>query len=99
MLNPFINLLGNLISLINLTLIVWIVLSLLLQFDIINRTNPIIQRIVATLQMLVEPLLRPIRRILAKFLPNFGGIDLSPIVLILLLHFLSDALYSWFYSI
>ena len=99
MLNPFINLLGNLISLINLTLIIWIVLSLLLQFDIVNRTNPVIQRIFATLQMLVEPLLRPIRRFLAKFLPNLGGIDLSPIVLILLLHFLSDALYSWFYSI
>ncbi|MFN9002673.1 MAG: YggT family protein, partial [Alphaproteobacteria bacterium] len=88
MLNPFINLVGNLISLINLVLIVWIVMSLLLQFDIINRQNPVIQRIFATLQMLVEPMLRPIRRILAKFLPNLGGIDLSPIALILLLHFL-----------
>ncbi|MFO0109927.1 MAG: YggT family protein [Alphaproteobacteria bacterium] len=99
MLNPFINLVGNLISLINLVLIVWIVMSLLLQFDIINRQNPVIQRIFATLQMLVEPMLRPIRRILAKFLPNLGGIDLSPIALILLLHFLSDALYSWFYTL
>ena len=99
MLNPFINLIGNLISLINLTLIFWLILSLLLQFDIINRQNQLIQRIFSTLQMLVEPMLRPIRRVLARILPNLGGIDLSPIALILLLHFLSDALYSWFYSV
>jgi YggT family protein len=98
MLNPFIDLIGNLISLINLVLIVWIVLSLLLQFDIMNRHNPVVQRIFSTLSMLVEPMLRPIRRVLTKFLPQLGGLDLSPVVLILLLNFVSNALYSWFYS-
>lgn len=99
MLNPFIDLIGNLISLINLVLIVWIVLSLLMQFDIVNRGNPIVQRVFGTLSMLVEPLLQPIRRVLNRLLPQLGGLDLSPVVLILLLNFVSNALYSWFYSI
>ncbi|MFZ4124676.1 MAG: YggT family protein [Rickettsiales bacterium] len=99
MLNPFINLIGNLISLINIALIVWMVLSLLMNLDIINRHNQLIQRLYFTLGKLFEPLLRPIRKLLGRVLPDIGGIDLSPIVLILLLHFLNDALYSWFYTI
>lgn len=98
MLNPFIDLIGNIISLINLLLIVWLVLDLLIQFDIINRNNQLIMRIYSSLGKLIEPLLRPIRRLLAKFIPAIG-IDISPIILILILHFINDALYSWFYSI
>lgn len=99
MLNPFIDLINNVISLINLAIIIWAVLGLLIHFDIVNRHNPLIQRIYFTLGRVLEPLLKPIRRVLSKFLPDLGGIDISPIVLILLLHFINDALYSWFYSI
>jgi YggT family protein len=99
MLNPFVDLLSNIIFLINLALMVWIVLGLLIHFDIVNRSSPIVNTIYTTLGRLVEPLLRRIRRAIGKYLPDLGGIDLSPVVLFLLLHFIDNALYSWFYKI
>jgi len=99
MLNPFIDLIGNVISLINLGLIVWLILDVLINLDIVNRFNPLVRRVYAALSGFFEPMLRPIRQLLAKILPNLGGIDISPVVLILILHFLNDALYSWFYRI
>lgn len=97
--NPFIRLIGNIISVIDFALIVWVVLGLLIHFDIINRYNPLIQRIYSALGRALEPLLRPIRRFCSKYLPDMGGLDLSPLILFLLLHFLVDALYDWFYTI
>jgi YggT family protein len=44
---------------------------------------------------LTEPVLRPIR----KILPNFGGLDLSPVVLILLLYFLQSLLFEVYFKI
>jgi YggT family protein len=99
MFNPFIDLMSNIIFLINLALIIWVVLGLLIHFDIVNRYNPLVTRVYGTLGRLLEPMLGRIRRFTAKFLPDLGGIDLSPIVLILLLHFIDNALYSWFYRI
>lgn len=99
MLNPFINLISNIISLINLALIIYIVLGFLIHFDIVNRTSPIVNRVYSTLGRLLEPLLSRIRRVTDKFLPNVEGIDFSPIILILLLHFIDNAMYSWFYAI
>jgi YggT family protein len=98
MLNPFIDLISNIIFLINLALMVWIAIGLLLHFDIVNRSSPIVSNIYNTLGRILEPMLGRIRRTLGKFLPDFGGVDLSPIVLFLLLHFIDSALYSWFYS-
>lgn len=86
-----INLLHNIIFLINLALLAYIVLDVLLHFDIVNRRNPLITRIYDALRRLLEPLLTPIRRLLGKLLPQ-SGIDLSPIVLILLLKFMADLL-------
>jgi YggT family protein len=99
MLNPFIDLISSVISLVNLLLIIWLVLDILINFDIVNRHNPLIQRVYFTLSKLIEPLLRPIRKLLAKYLPNLGGIDISPIILVLLLNFLNNALYTWFYEL
>ena len=99
MLNPFIILIGRIISIVNFLLFIWIILGLLMHFDIINRHNPLVQKVYFTLQKLFEPLLRPIRRLLGRVLPDLGGIDLSPIVLMLILMFLNDALYSWFYTL
>lgn len=86
-----INLLHNIIFLINLALFIYVVLDVLLHFDIVNRGNPLIQRIYSTLKMLLEPLLKPIRRLLEKAFPQ-TGIDLAPIILILLLKFIADLL-------
>jgi YggT family protein len=60
------------------------VLSWLLAFGVINRYNRAVSVIGDFLYRVTEPVLRPIR----AFLPNFGGIDVSPVVLILLLMFL-----------
>lgn len=99
MLNPFINLISNIISLVNLLLIVWIVLGLLVHFDIVNRFNPLVKRIQQSLDRFFNPLLDPIRRRLKRWLPDMGGLDITPIVFLFLLHFIEDALYSWFYQI
>ncbi len=98
MLNPFINLINNIVSIVNVALIVWLVMDLLMRLDIINRYNPLVMRIHGGLSSAFEPMLRPIRRLLANILPPMG-IDLSPLALLLLLHFLVDALYSWFYTV
>lgn len=62
------------------------VLSWLLAFGVVNRHNRGVAVIGDFLYRITEPALRPIR----NFLPNFGGIDISPIVLILILYFISS---------
>lgn len=97
MLNPFIDLISNIISLVNMGLLLWIVLGLLIQFDIVNRYNPLVSRIYSALSRLFEPLLAPIRTRLNRVLPNVG-IDFAPIALFLLLHFIDSALHHWLYT-
>jgi YggT family protein len=60
------------------------VLSWLLAFGVINRYNQTVSVIGDFLYRVTEPALRPIRAIL----PNFGGIDISPVILILIIYFL-----------
>ena len=62
------------------------VLSWLVAFGIVNRHNRVVAMVGDFLWRITEPLLRPIRRIL----PDLGGIDISPVVLILLLVFLDS---------
>ena len=56
------------------------VMSLLLAFGLINYTNPQVRQIWTALNAITEPFLKPIRR----FLPRTGGVDFSPLVLIVL---------------
>ncbi len=70
-------------------LIVWVVIasaimSWLVAFGVVNMRNQFIRMAVDTLYRLTEPMLRPIRRML----PNLGGIDISPVVLLVGLYFL-----------
>jgi YggT family protein len=67
-------------------LIAQAILSWLLAFGVVNRYNRAVAVIGDFLYRITEPALRPIR----SFLPNFGGIDISPIILILILYFLRD---------
>jgi uncharacterized protein YggT (Ycf19 family) len=99
MLNPFIELIASAISIYVFAVFVWAILSFLAQFDILNRYNPIVSRILSVLSQLVEPALAPFRRLQRKLLPNLYAIDLSPIALILALHFVKSALFQWFYVI
>ena len=55
------------------------IMSWLISFDVLNVRQPVVGQIWYTLQRILEPLYRPIRR----FMPDLGGIDLSPIVALL----------------
>ena len=68
------------------------VLSWLIAFNVVNTRNQAVAMIADALYRLTEPVLRPIRNIL----PNFGGLDLSPVVLILLLYFARSLLFEIF---
>lgn len=99
MLNPFIDLVSDVIAIINLALIIWIVLGLLIHFSIVNRSSPIVAGVYTTLGRLLDPMLSRIRRLIVRYLPDLGGVDISPLLLLLLLNFINNALHSWFYSI
>jgi YggT family protein len=62
-------------------IIIQFVLSLLLVFNVINTHNDFIRGLYAALERMTEPLYRPIR----KIMPDFGGIDFSPMVVVILL--------------
>ena len=71
-----------------INLYVWLViasaiLSWLVAFNVVNTRNQFIYMVGDFLHRITEPALRPIRR----FLPNLGGIDISPVILILVLFF------------
>lgn len=85
------NLLNQVVFLINLALFIYVVLDVLIHFDIVNRHNALVQRVHGTLGKLLEPLLSPIRKLLRKYLPQIP-FDISPVILILLLNFLIDLL-------
>ncbi|GAB4233196.1 MAG: YggT family protein [Kiloniellaceae bacterium] len=81
------------ILIIALDVYVWMViisaiLSWLVHFGVVNTRNQVVSMIGEFLWRLTEPALKPIRRIL----PNLGGIDISPIILILIIYFLQMVL-------
>lgn len=61
-----------------------VIISWLLAFNILNATSSGVQALLSALDRLTAPLYRPIRRLL----PDFGGIDFSPLVLLLLIQML-----------
>ncbi len=78
MLQALIQILGLLIDLVTTVVIVQFVLSLLLVFNVISLNNNIVASIWQALNAILDPVLRPIR----KIMPDTGMIDFSPIVLI-----------------
>lgn len=62
-------------------IIVQAILSWLIAFNVINTGNDLVRSVWTALQRMTEPLYRPIRRIL----PDFGALDLSPLVVLLLI--------------
>jgi YggT family protein len=82
--NPLLWLIHTVINIYFWIILASVILSWLVAFNIINRSNPFVRQLGMTLERLTEPLLRPIRR----FLPDLGGIDISPIILLIGLQFL-----------
>jgi YggT family protein len=86
------------IILIVLDLYIWLliasaVLSWLVAFNVVNTRNQFVDMVGNFLYRITEPVLRPIRSIM----PNLGGIDVSPVILILLIILLKDVIVRYVY--
>ncbi len=90
--NPFLWLVSQLIWIYIYILIASALLSWLVAFNVVNTRNDMVRNIGYFLYRITEPALRPIRAIL----PNMGGIDISPVILIIGLMFLERLIY-WVY--
>lgn len=81
-----------------LNLFVWVLIasaifSWLYAFNVINSRNQFVNAIGSFLYNITEPVLRPIRRIL----PNLGGIDISPVILLLIIFFIRSFMWNTLY--
>lgn len=92
-LNPFVNLLGNIISIYQLVLVAYIIMKYLFLFKIVNPYNRFVLGLNDFLEKAIDPVLNKIRR----YLPRTMMIDLSPLALFLALIFLKDLLYTYLY--
>ncbi len=72
-------------------IIIQVIMSWLIAFNVINTSNRFVYLVGDFLYRITEPAMRPIRRIL----PNLGGIDLSPLVVLLLLFFAKNLLIEY----
>ena len=72
-----------LITLYTYIVIASVVMSWLISFNVINLYNPVVRTIWDALGAVTEPLLKPIRRLIQRILPDLRGIDISPIFLLL----------------
>ena len=93
--NPILWLVHTVIDIYFWIILAMVVMSWLIAFGIINRSNPYVRQIGYALDRLTEPLLRPLRRVL----PDLGGIDISPIVLLIGLQFLGILVDNIFFSL
>ena len=80
------NLIATVITIYIYVLVASAILSWLVAFNVVNTSNRFVYLVGDFLYRVTEPALRPIRR----FVPLLGGVDISPVVLILLLVFLRD---------
>jgi YggT family protein len=87
----FLRLVDTIISIYIWLLIAQAVLSWLVGFGVVNRHNRVVSTIGDFLWRITEPVLRPIRRIV----PDLGGIDISPVIVILLLYFLRNLMFEY----
>jgi YggT family protein len=93
MLGALFGIVGLLLTVVMYVIILQAILSWLIAFNVINTHNEGLRSFLVALDRLTEPLYRPIRRMM----PDFGGIDLSPMVVILLIIIVKDYLLPGLY--
>jgi YggT family protein len=86
------------VIMIALNLYIWVliasaVLSWLIAFNVINTRNQFVSTVWDMLYRITEPVLRPIR----ERLPNLGGLDISPIILLLIIYFIQSVITRYIY--
>ena len=89
-LGPLINVISIALELYMWLVIISALLSWLVAFNVVNTSNRLVHQIGSFLYKITEPALRPIRRVL----PNLGGIDISPVLLILAIYFIQQVLFE-----
>jgi YggT family protein len=82
--NVYAFLIHPIIVLVIWTMIIGAILSWLIAFNVVNPRNPVVAMIYRFTDALTQPLLSPLRRVI----PPLGGVDITPIILILLLQFI-----------
>jgi len=87
--------LHNLIQIYIWIVIIGVIFSWLISFNVVNTRNPFVAWVARTTYQLTEPVMRPIR----NFIPAFGGLDFTPILVILGLSFLDRVLGRFFWSL
>jgi len=91
--NPFLWLIDTIITLYIWILIGAAILSWLIAFNVVNTRNPFVASVANFFYHVTEPALRPIRRLL----PHLGGIDISPVILILLIFLIERVIVYYIY--
>ncbi|MBO6468693.1 MAG: YggT family protein [Pelagibacteraceae bacterium] len=89
--NSLLGLIIQIINLYKLVLLIYIIATWLISFNIINTSNRFIYSVMEILYRLSEPSLRLVR----KYVPAFGNIDISPIIVYLLLWFIQSLLIEY----
>lgn len=84
----FLSFVSYVITLYTYVVIASVILSWLLAFNVINAYSPFVRSLWNALRAVTEPLLVPIRR----FMPDLGGIDISPIILLLACFFVQSVI-------
>ena len=89
--NSFLHLISNLLGLYIWVLIFTAIFSWLIAFEVLNVHSSAVRSIWRALWGLTEPVLRPVRRVL----PDLGGVDISPVIVILVIIFARDLMLEW----
>ena len=90
--NSLLNLINSLVDLYCLTLISYVIMSWLIAFKIINPWQPFVRSLINVLSRLHDPILNWIRSVI----PNLGGLDISPVILLLAIQFTRNLLFELF---
>lgn len=93
--STIIDLILILLNLFNWVLIASVILSWLVAFNIINTHNRVIYMVGDFVDRLTAPVLRPIRRVV----PNFGGLDVSPLIALLAIWFIETLITRYRFAV
>lgn len=90
--NPLVFLLYMILKLYGWALLIWIILTWLINFNVVNRYN----RFISTVEYLLFKLTDPVLGYVRRYIRPTGGIDIAPIVVFLLIYFLQYTLVYYF---
>ncbi len=92
MLNPVLAIIHLILDIYSFAIFVYIVIALLIHFEIINKHQPLVARVMSFLAQIIEPVLNKIRR----YLKPINGIDIAPLVLLLTIRFVQYCIVYYF---